>query len=680
MPDNPLKRQATGLEQSATTKRSRHDPLDSSYSASELPTDTTAHKQSNSNTIRLTHNDYTVGWICALPIELAASQAMLDEKHQDLSKNEKDSNTYTLGQIGPHNIVLACLPSGSTGTNPAATAATNLLRTFPRIRFGLMVGVGGGAPGNPSDDPDEDLRLGDVVVSNPESTYGGVVQYDLGKTIEGGNFIQTGSLNKPPSVLRSAISKLRAQHELEGTAIPQYCAEMLQSKPAKIVQKYQYQGSKHDQLFQADYNHIGGGKSCENCDQQRLLSRNSRDTTDPVIHYGLIGSANQVIRHAATREKFRQDMGILCLEMEAAGLMDDFPCLVIRGICDYSDTHKNKRWQPYAAATAAAYTKELLKIIPAGEVESIKEAAKIVNLIQREAAAIREDLKPLQDDLQRKEYNTILDWLTPTVFETQYVDSLNKRHQGTGHWFLHSPQFVAWIKGDIQTLFCPGIPGAGKTVIASIAIEHLRLAQTDQGTAVAFLYCNYGKKDEQTAEKLFASLLRQLASHLRSTPESLQALYTSCKKKKTRPSLVEIVDMIIYVSSIYSRVFLVVDALDETSDELQEKTRASIMVTCRPLAILENKFAEDDQLDIRASTTDVESYLDNQLEKLSICTRLRAKEQREILKKLYEILRKVHELYQQHTAAQSRGLKDRQKTTAAGLSASYLGLFMPGDL
>ena len=142
--------------------------------------------------------------------------------------------------------------------------------------------------------------------------------------------------------------------------------------------KFQYQGSEHDQLFEADYDHNGGGKACENCDKGRLLTREPRDTKDPVIHYGLIGSANQVMRHGTTREKLRQEKGILCFEMEAAGLMDDFPCLVIRGICDYSDTHKNKRWQPYAAATAAAYAKELLEIIPATQVTSTVEATEIV--------------------------------------------------------------------------------------------------------------------------------------------------------------------------------------------------------------------------------------------------------------------------------------------------------------
>jgi ankyrin repeat domain-containing protein 50 len=123
--------------------------------------------------ITFTNDDYTVGWICALPnTELAASQAMLDEEHPDLLQAENDTNAYTLGRIGQHNVVLACLPSGTTGISAAATAARDLLRSFPRVRFGLMVGVGGGAPSNPSGNPREDIRLGDVIVSNPASNSG----------------------------------------------------------------------------------------------------------------------------------------------------------------------------------------------------------------------------------------------------------------------------------------------------------------------------------------------------------------------------------------------------------------------------------------------------------------------------------------------------------------------------
>ena len=121
---------------------------------------------------RNNHDICTVGWICALDVELAASQAMLDEEYPDILQAENDTNTYTLGRIGQHHVVLACLPSGTTGIGAAAIAARDLLRSFPRVRFGLMVGVGGGAPSNPSDNPRQDIRLGDVIVSNPKGNSG----------------------------------------------------------------------------------------------------------------------------------------------------------------------------------------------------------------------------------------------------------------------------------------------------------------------------------------------------------------------------------------------------------------------------------------------------------------------------------------------------------------------------
>ena len=132
-----------------------------------MPTDITPTPSIDES--HFTNDDYTVGWICALEAELAASQAMLDKEHRDLLQAENDTNTYSLGQIGWHNVVLACLPSGTTGISAAATAARDLLRSFPRVRFGLMVGVGGGAPSN---DPRQDIRLGDVVVSTPKDNYG----------------------------------------------------------------------------------------------------------------------------------------------------------------------------------------------------------------------------------------------------------------------------------------------------------------------------------------------------------------------------------------------------------------------------------------------------------------------------------------------------------------------------
>jgi nucleoside phosphorylase len=120
---------------------------------------------------QLRRKDYTIGWVCALPVELAAAQEMLDEEHPDLEHNpaDNDENLYALGSIGGHNIVIVCLPAGRIGNNQAAVVATQLRATFKAIRFGLMVGIGGGVPS-----AEADIRLGDVVVSQAHHTFGGV--------------------------------------------------------------------------------------------------------------------------------------------------------------------------------------------------------------------------------------------------------------------------------------------------------------------------------------------------------------------------------------------------------------------------------------------------------------------------------------------------------------------------
>ncbi|KAL7915295.1 putative kinesin [Trichoderma velutinum] len=253
-----------------------------------------------------------------------------------------------------------------------------MMRSFPNIRFGLMVGIGGGAPSKPCDDSRDDIRLGDVVVSCPTVDSSGVLQYDFGKTMREGKFVQTGTLNKTHVELRTGISVLRAHHRRGKSQIPFHIDSMLQSN-RQMRGYFDHPGLEHDQLFRADYDHIDGESSCETCDRGALLVRKPRADKNPAIHYGLIGSANQVMRHGMTREKLRQEKGILCFEMEAAGLMDSLPCLVIRGICDYADSHKNKKWQPYAAATAAAYAKEFLSIIPAAEVSSSTTNAETIN-------------------------------------------------------------------------------------------------------------------------------------------------------------------------------------------------------------------------------------------------------------------------------------------------------------
>ncbi|GMF97349.1 unnamed protein product [Aspergillus oryzae] len=303
-----------------------------------------------------TRDDYTVAWICALPLEMAAAKAMLDEVHPPLPQPETDHNVYTLGSVSGHNVVVAPLPSGVYGTISASTVVSHMISTYSKIRFGLMVGIGGGVPSKSAD-----IRLGDVVISKPTATSTGVIQYDYGKTLRDGRFQHTGSLNKPPPVLLKAMSQLESDSMTGKTLISKILFNVLDECEEM---REQFSRPKDDWLFRSTYNHENSEYNCSGCDQTQLVNRPERRTDDPYFHYGLIASGDQVMKDAKTRDSIAQDLDILCFEMEAAGLMDELPSLAIRGICDYCDSHKNKQWQGYAALAAAAYAKALLLKVP----------------------------------------------------------------------------------------------------------------------------------------------------------------------------------------------------------------------------------------------------------------------------------------------------------------------------
>ncbi|PLB44410.1 hypothetical protein P170DRAFT_440709 [Aspergillus steynii IBT 23096] len=293
--------------------------------------------------IELDPAEYKVGWICALQIELDAAQKMLDRIHTKGFGQGMDHNLYILGQIGQLNVVLTCLPMGQYGNNIAAVVATHMMNRFPRIAIGLMVGIGGGLPSAKND-----IRLGDVVVSIPHLQYGGVVQYDMGKFTSDG-FITTGSLKAPPKKLLQVLNFM-----------PRH------GSPIAGPPDIEYPGVELDLLFESSYAHTGGGDTCISCDAQQVIPRPmTRTTTSPRVFYGTIASGNSVVKNSKMRGILIQKHGVLCCEMEAAGLMNTrFPCLVIRGITDYADSHKNEIWMEYAAAAAAQYARDLLQAMP----------------------------------------------------------------------------------------------------------------------------------------------------------------------------------------------------------------------------------------------------------------------------------------------------------------------------
>jgi nucleoside phosphorylase len=328
---------------------------------------------------------------------------MLDQIHADLPKPPNDQNAYTLGSIGKHNIVIACLPEGEIGTTSVANVATQMVNTFPSIKFGLMVGIGGGIPPK--------VRLGDVVVSKPVGEFSGVVQWDLGKAEESG-FVRTGALDRPPRALLTALTKLKTSHEMNGSKMPQYLDDLKTNWP-KLVPKYIRSDSLKDPLFEPESSQrsrsgwsvifsilweailtflkslLGwwafapiqrGVVEATNTTVSIAAAEGQRTPGHMCVHYGLIASGNQVIKTSTSRDKLNKDLGghVLCVEMEAAGLMNNFPCIVIRGICDYADSHKNKDWQEHAAAAAAAFAKELLEYVQPSDVDGERPVMDVI--------------------------------------------------------------------------------------------------------------------------------------------------------------------------------------------------------------------------------------------------------------------------------------------------------------
>lgn len=390
-------------------------------------------------------NDYTIGWIAALPLEEKAARLVLNDDYQILSQVPLgDINRYVLGAINEHKIVLAVMPDGEYGKSSALSVATHMLRTFPNIRVGFMVGVGGGAPSR-----DNDIRMGDVVVSRKGDGKGGVFEFDYGKKHQAKSFEFTSHLNSIPPAVMNAITGLRSLDLSRSNRISQEINEILAQDRIlpNVRAEFERPSEESDLLFKSnivhnqshDYNlytilgapiclllmsisfyvrpvrwqivfaslalvgasfigrNIEGLGSiiftatkaskdlpeseicrefCQASQSKPLIERAKRDSSSgSKIHYGLIGSSDQLMKDAIRRDELAKEHGILCFEMEAAGLMNRFPCLVVRGIYNYSDSHKNKKWQKYAALAAAVYAREVIRELPVQQTSNERRLA-----------------------------------------------------------------------------------------------------------------------------------------------------------------------------------------------------------------------------------------------------------------------------------------------------------------
>lgn len=565
------------------------------------------------------NEEFTVGWICAIEPEFIASQMFFDQPlGQTRSQSLHDNNSYQLGKIHDHYVVMACLPARSYGTDSAAAVARDMMSSFPNIRIGLMVGVAGGAPSTT-----HDIRLGDVVVSLAEANQQAVLQYDFGKAKQGEAFQITRLLNQPPPMLLTAVQHLKASIKRQGTGPGlQDIIEDRLERPENDHLRLEYgrpEGDS-DRLYEptiaspmAADQHLGQEESI-------LAERDPRELGDEVhIHYGRIACGNTVVKDSEIRDRLSKEHNILCFEMESAGLMNHFPCLVIRGICDYSDRHKSKEWQPFASMTAAAYAWRLLDSIAPRTITAAK---------------------PMAAYLEERDQK-ILDWISPPDYSKKHMSKhdevLRAWHRKTGSYLLESSEFTQWLRATGGTLFCYGNPGAGKTVISSAVIDRIHDAlenETRQG--LAYTYAEYKESDNQSTRQILRSLLKDLSTrHRRTTlqlPVAVQQLYEKCQRLSKSPSEEQILEALESVVKEFDRVFIVFDALDELPIpsqsgicdavyDLQIKTsKISLFATSRRNEEIEalELFSQKScaKLEIKARSDDIEIYLEGRLREL----------------------------------------------------------------
>ncbi|KAF4770862.1 hypothetical protein HAV15_013230 [Penicillium sp. str.  len=516
------------------------------------------------NTREFSHSDYTVGWICALPqTELVAAGAMLDDEHPVLpAPDPNDINSYLLGRIGDHNVVIACLPAEQTGKVPAATVAKDMVRSFPAIRFGLMVGIGGGAPyyrGENEGDVDEsddsedeeldetqDIRLGDVVISLHSKSSEAVIQYDFGKSVQNQEFIRAGGqLNKPPGIVLNAVSMLQGQHARKGHKICDLLSKMLANNP-RMEKKFKHLGSAKDQLFKSETTHVEG-KKCESCrgpDDTNLVKRKRRSSDEPQIHYGTIGSADQVMKDALLRDKWSQREKIKCFEMEAAG----------QGVLLLPPVEK-------------LMTKVLRQL---EQLESWQKSDKETECLQA--------FRTMNYEYQ-KDFNP------------------DKEH-GTCNWCLQSPIFRNWQENDSSCLlWITADPGCGKSVLSKDLVDNRLFGLESSDTTICYFFFKDTSPETRSPANAVAALLHQvLKSKCGRKAMSIDTMWKALRDISQDPEC--------------GRIIFVLDALDECERkdqkdlirrlkglECHEESQVSthhlkVLVTSRPYFNIENEFRE----------------------------------------------------------------------------------------
>ncbi|KAK5071361.1 hypothetical protein LTR70_010745 [Exophiala xenobiotica] len=558
--------------------------------------------------------EYTVAWISAIGKEYEFACELFDEEHETPSDLRGDDSCYRFGRVSGHNVIMAKLPEGIAGTSPATELATKITSSFPS------------------------LRLGDVVVSVPVSSQRapGVLNYQFDSSDQGTGFQLRGFLNSPPGLLLNAVSKLKSYRGY-ARRVDETIQDVIK-KAEPELEEYRRPPSNTDVLYKTSFKHtdrnIPCSTLCLSATSVVVVERVNRSSSIPVFHYGTIGSANDLMRDPTVRDTLASEQGILCLEMESAGLMNtNFRCLVIRGISDYADTHKNDMWHGYAAAAAAAYAKHLLKCIRPQDARQERNMCNGSQVPQR----------TINHLLAQEEYTSLLDSL---IFPNMHGRLLNihPAMAETCGWLFCHESFKAWVDKSRSHehngfLWIKRKPGSGKSTLMKEILNWANQLRPKEMVISYFFNARATDTLERSTVGLYRSLLHQLISSLGSAVlQAIDPMFLPKTLERKQPQEIkhwserELQNLFVEIirAGRSLPLTIVIDALDEGEEEevrrsvaffeeLDWRTRPAaaplrICLSSRPypnISIDKGLFVTVEEQP--GHSTDIRSYIDQKL-------------------------------------------------------------------
>ncbi|KAM0449365.1 hypothetical protein ACHAO4_007712 [Trichoderma viride] len=607
-------------------------------------------------------DEFEVALVCSLALEYDAVSLLFDqfwdENGDQYGRAIGDPNTYTTGRFGKFDVVLVLLPN--TGKVSAASATASLRSSYPGLRLVILTGICGAVP---SSDAGDEILLGDVIISKT------VVQSDYGKQYPD-DFVAKDttedSLGRPDKNIRSLVAVLETARERErieerAAVLLEQIQDLAAKKPRRLTaDTYQYPGAASDKLFKADYrhkHHLSPQCLCEKCheysdpvcqesrdlacdvlgcDDDHVIKRQrleknrrldqqgrSKEAQIPSVFIGRFGSNDQLLKSGEHRDWTARRYGVLAFEMEGAGVWDELPCIIVKGVCNYADSHMNNHWQNFAAATAASVAKSLVE--------------RYTKTDRSPTIQIKEQVEKMMEDKKSSECLKDLHQTDPRDDRTRIQRTKGNLLKDSYRWVLSHSDFKKWRDSpQYRLLWIKGDPGKGKTMLLCGLIDEIERSTTIH--CLSYFFCQATEVRLRNATAVLRGLIYMIVIQRPSLISHVRERYDSSGKKlfddgNAWEALSKTLMAMLNDASLKDAI-LIVDALDECVEGLplllnflshaSSSSRAKWIVSSRNWPVIEENLDTAIQgvrlcleLNETSVSTAVQAYIKHKMQELT---------------------------------------------------------------